>query len=116
MIEQQKPAIQPGGRDPAPGALALVQAFLNTVDLEEGWDLLASPEALRDWLVGRGLLEESIALTDADLHRALAVREAIRELLFANNGGEADAAAVATLNEVAVTAPLRIRFDAGLEP
>ncbi len=116
MIEQQKPTTQPGGRDPAPGALALVQAFLNTADLEEGWDLLASPEALRDWLVGHDLLEASATLTEADLHRALAVREAIRELLFANNGGEADAAAVATLNEVAVTAPLQIRFDAALEP
>jgi predicted RNA-binding Zn ribbon-like protein len=116
MIEQQKPTTQPGGRDPAPGALALVQAFLNTADLEEGWDLLASPEALSDWLVGRGLLEDSIALTDADLYRALVVREAIRELLFANNRGEADAAAITTLNELAVTAPLRIRFDAGLGP
>jgi hypothetical protein len=31
---------QPGGRAPAPGGLALVQAFVNTVDLEHGPDLL----------------------------------------------------------------------------
>ena len=116
MIERQKPTTQPGGRDPAPGALALLQAFLNTVDLEEGWDLLASPEALHDWLAERGLLEASITLTDADLDRALTVREAVRELLFANNGGEVDAAVVATLNEAAAAAPLLLRFDGRLEP
>jgi predicted RNA-binding Zn ribbon-like protein len=116
MIERPKGTTQPGGRDPAPGALALVQAFLNTADLEEGWDLLASPEALRDWLAGRGLLDDSATLTDADLRRALAVREAIRELLFANNGGQADAAAASTLNDVAAAAPLLLRFDARLEP
>lgn len=116
MIAQRQPTTEPGGRDPAPGALALVQAFLNTADLEDGWDVLASPEALRDWLTGRGLLEAAATLSDADLARALTVREALRELLFANNGGEADAAAVATLNEVAAGVPLLLRLDAGLVP
>ncbi|MFN8512091.1 MAG: CGNR zinc finger domain-containing protein [Chloroflexia bacterium] len=111
MIAQERPTTEPGGRDPAPGALALVQAFLNSTDLEEGWDRFSSPEALRDWLVERGLLEASVALTDVDLSRALAVREAIREVLYANNGGEADAAAVATLNDYAAAAPLLLRFD-----
>src|SRR3712207_5677740 len=99
MPEHVTSPTQPGGRDPAPGALALVQGFVNTVDLEVDRDLLTSPEALRDWLVERELLEGNATLTDADLTRALAVREAIRELLFANNGGVADAAAVATFNE-----------------
>jgi predicted RNA-binding Zn ribbon-like protein len=115
MVEQLGITTQPGGREPAPGALALVQGFLNSTDLEEGWDRFASPEALRGWLVERGLLEEAAVLTDADLSRALAVREAIREVLFANNGGEADPAAVATLNEYAAASPLLLRFDAGPE-
>jgi predicted RNA-binding Zn ribbon-like protein len=115
MIEQKVPTTQPGGRAPAPGALALVQAFLNSADLEEGWDLLTSPESLRGWLVERGLLEAESALTDADLVRARAVREAIRELLFANNGGEADPTAVATLNDCAAAAPLLLHFAASLE-
>jgi predicted RNA-binding Zn ribbon-like protein len=115
MVEQVLPTTEPGGRDPAPGALALVQAFLNSADLEEGWDILTSPESLRGWLVERGLLEETATLTDADLLRALAAREAIRELLFANNGGEADMAAVAILNEFAAAAPLLLRFDTRME-
>lgn len=111
MIVQERPTTEPGGRDPAPGVLALVQAFLNSTDLEEGWDRFGSPEALHDWLVERGLLEASVVLTDADLARALTVREAIREVLYANNGGEADWAAIAALNDYAAAAPLQLRFD-----
>ena len=111
MDQQAGRPPQPGGRDPAPGALALVQAFVNTADLEEGWDVFADPAGLRDWLVDRGLLETTATLSPADLAQSLAVREAIRELLFANNGGVADEAAVATLNDVAAAAPLIVRFD-----
>ena len=114
MPEHVTSTTQPGGRDSAPGALALVQGFVNTVDLEGDWDLLTTPEALRTWLVERELLEASATLTGADLARAVAVREAIRELLFANNGAAADPAAVATLNAVAEDAPLLLRVDTGL--
>jgi predicted RNA-binding Zn ribbon-like protein len=107
---------QPGGRQPAPGALALVQAFVNTADLEEGWDILADPAGLRDWLVERGLLEPTALLTDAELAQAVGVREAIRALLFANNGSGDDASAVALLNRAAVGAPVVVRFAADGQP
>ncbi len=107
---------QPGGRQPAPGELALVQAFVNTTDLEEGWDILADPAGLRDWLAERGLVEPGATLGDADLAQALVVREAIRELLFANNGSGDGAAAAALLNRVAADALLVVSFDAGGQP
>src|SRR5918997_371781 len=50
----------PGDSTPektAPGALALVQRFVNSVDLESGEDELTSPQALRDWLAERGLMD-----------------------------------------------------------
>jgi predicted RNA-binding Zn ribbon-like protein len=72
---------QPGGRPPAPGALALVQAFINShYDLERdhGAELLHSPQALQRWLSRYGLLGAD-APADADsLSRALELREGLR--------------------------------------
>ena len=39
-----------GTRAPAPGALAVVQAFVNTVDMEPGTEELRGPAELRSWL------------------------------------------------------------------
>jgi predicted RNA-binding Zn ribbon-like protein len=58
----------------APEPLRLVQRLVNTVDFERD----------RDWLADL-LAEEGIQATPVELDRALEVREAIRELLYANN-------------------------------
>jgi predicted RNA-binding Zn ribbon-like protein len=101
--------------EPAPGRLALVERFVNTVDHEHGREMLSSPERLRDVLeLGRG-----VRIDPADLRRALDVREALRSLALANNGGAADPRAAAVLEEAAKRGRLVIRFDAGearLEP
>lgn len=108
-------------RKPAPGDLALVQGFVNTVDPEDEIEDLGDPEALERWLRAYGLMDTGGPLTAADLEQAIRVREALRNLLIANNGGELDPAAVATLNAAAKTAELLVRFDpdgggARLEP
>jgi predicted RNA-binding Zn ribbon-like protein len=107
-------------RPPAPGPLALVQAFVNTYDVEPHLEDLHGPEALRAWLVDHGLLHAGGTLSDADVHRALAAREALRTMLEANNGAPVDAAAVTTLNRSADDARLRVQFArdgrAQLEP
>ena len=59
--------MEPGGRQPAPGRLARVQEFVNTVDFEDGDDQLSDPEALRAWLAGRELLDAGERLGAADL-------------------------------------------------
>jgi predicted RNA-binding Zn ribbon-like protein len=97
-------------RPEAPGALALVQAFINTVDLEGGRDELHSPDALAQWLRGRGLLSGSVSLRQRDLADALALREALRALLAANAGEPLDASAVETLNRLAHNAVLTVSF------
>jgi predicted RNA-binding Zn ribbon-like protein len=112
--------MEPGGRQPAPGALALVQAFVNTVDLEDGPEQLTTPAQLHAWLVARELLDSSARLEAPDLRRALELREALRELLLANNAGTPDKWALATLNRIAGQACLLLRFQpdgqAQLEP
>jgi predicted RNA-binding Zn ribbon-like protein len=99
-------------RDPAPGALELVQAFENTADKESSLEELSSPAALRDWLAGRGLMDDGVELVAADLERALAAREAIRRLLFVNNGAPPDPEAAEALNRIAARAVLSVRFEA----
>ncbi len=102
---------RPGWRDPAPSLLAPVQAFVNTNDIEERSERLRSPGDLRDWLVEQGLLEDG-EVTDDDLQRAIAVREAIRELGASHNNLSADPApAMALLNAASERAQLVPELD-----
>jgi predicted RNA-binding Zn ribbon-like protein len=107
-------------RPNAPGDLALVQAFINTFDLESGDDELASPAALGRWLAEHELLSRDTVVSVDDRIRAQAVREALRALLSANAGEPLDPTAVKTLNTHARNASLAAEFDArghaSLEP
>jgi predicted RNA-binding Zn ribbon-like protein len=58
----------------APEPLRLVQQFVNSVNVESGEDWLS------DWFEKQG-----VTASRRELERARAVREAVRELLFANN-------------------------------
>jgi predicted RNA-binding Zn ribbon-like protein len=120
---------QPGGRAAAPGALALVQAFLNThydLSAEHGGEVLTDPEALRSWLASRGLLSERAHLNGEHLRRAVAVREGLRALAFANNERPLDEAAMDAMRRAADNAGVAVqvgpqgprfapRRDAGLD-
>jgi predicted RNA-binding Zn ribbon-like protein len=94
-------SVQPGGREPAPAPLDLVQAFVNTVDAEHGPDLLDDGAAWRAWCSRRGF-DASTASPAA----AREVREALRTLLLPP--GQAD---VAVLDAAADAAGLRPRFS-----
>ena len=76
---------------PAPGRLAVVQGFANTVDPEHGREVLHSPEQLRRVLRDLGLLDGDAPVTARDLARAHDLRDAIRALALANNGVPTDA-------------------------
>src|SRR5436309_6037262 len=86
----------------APEPLRLVQQFVNTVDLEHEREWLPTAAALTEWLGEHGF-DIAGEVTEADLRRAIDVREALRSLLRANNGGSEDAGAVATVNRTAYT-------------
>jgi len=94
----------------APGGLALVQRFVNSVDMEHGVDLWQTPAGLTVWIEREGWATLS-RLDRDDLARCVAVREAIRELLLANAGAPLDRAALAALNRTAANAALCAAFD-----
>jgi predicted RNA-binding Zn ribbon-like protein len=108
------------GSKQAPELLASVQAFVNTRDVGTGQEDLRDPEGLRQWLVERALIEREDTVGECDLRLALDVREALRGMLLANNGGAPDRPALATLNRLARSAQLTLSFDVGggarLEP
>jgi predicted RNA-binding Zn ribbon-like protein len=104
--------MEPGGRQPAPGALRLVQEFLNSVDLEDGGDAFARPDGLAAWLAAHGLEAGPPAPGEAERRRAVALREALRAVVAAHGDGPADSGAAATLNRLAGASPLVVAFDA----
>jgi predicted RNA-binding Zn ribbon-like protein len=110
--------IEPGGRPKAPGRLELLQRFINTHnhDLPTEWDRIGTAEKASAWLREKGLVREPVS--EADAARLRQLREAIRALAVANQGGEPDPAATELIRRTA--APLTVAVDAtgrtSLEP
>jgi predicted RNA-binding Zn ribbon-like protein len=103
-------SVQPGGRPPAPGELALLQSFINThydLEVDHGAEVLATPRALREWLLARSLIGSRARVARPDLERALAVREGLRALASDDGGG---APALQGLNAAAAGAGVELRF------
>ena len=66
----------------APGRLAAVQAFVNTLDLEQATDEVGSPSALDAWLEGAGLTGPGGRMSGpGELALAVQLREALRGVL-----------------------------------
>ncbi len=93
-----------------PHDLELVIDFVNTRDLETGSDELAEPRALGEWLRGRGLLRRRAGPQAAEHRQAIELREALRSLMLAHNGGEDGARAGRTLERVARDGGLGVHF------
>jgi len=101
----------------APQPLRLVQAFVNTVDLQNEREWLGNPASLEAWARERGLA--ATRFTERDLRQAHDLREAFRALLAANRDRKRDAAALAVLTDAARAAQLSVVFVGGtprLEP
>jgi len=100
--------------------LELIRDFVNTADLEQQLDDLGDAGGLVRWLAARRLAGKRARARAGDAAAARAVREALRELLRANNGVPVDeAAAAATLDAASRRAGLTVRFAGGairLEP
>jgi predicted RNA-binding Zn ribbon-like protein len=116
-VDRFDPGRQPAGRAPAPGRLGLVQAFLNSFwDLDAGGaDSWADARAYARWLAARGL--GGAAPDDADLARAIELRQALRALALANHDDAPAREAEAVLDRVAAAvapyAGLTPRFAGG---
>ena len=104
------------GETAVPRELVAVQALVNTVDLEDDDDQLDSPEALRQFLTGQGLLGPTEPVGPADLALAVELREALRAMLRVNHGEPLDPAALEVVNRAAAALPLQVGFDAEGQP
>ncbi len=111
---------QPGGRPPAPGDLALVQAFMNS-----RWDLgrlgpdrdqFQSRDALARWFTSRGLLEAGTSVTATQRQRSLDVRDGLQALALVNNGATADFDLIARLNRALRVPALFVQLDPSTGP
>lgn len=80
------------GDKPAPPELQSVQAFVNTLDLEEGTDLLQDRGDAEQWLRREGLIGTRTRLESDQLAELRGIREGLRVLLANNNGGRAPTA------------------------
>jgi predicted RNA-binding Zn ribbon-like protein len=69
-----------------PAPLRLVEDFVNTRSVELVTDDLGDPDALGEWLRGRGLLAAGVTVRPDDLRRAVRLREGVRALVAANRG------------------------------
>jgi predicted RNA-binding Zn ribbon-like protein len=95
----------------APGELELVREFVNTLDIESDVDWLSTGADARAWFAEHGVTVSRGVLPAGDLARLVAAREALRQLLLANNSGEpAPSAALETLNRESAETAIGLRF------
>lgn len=100
--------------DRAPGSLDLVRQFENTVDLPDGPDRLGSVEQASDWCLSHGLTPVK---NEGHSQLLRDFREALRNVLYANNGEGDSEAAWAGLRPFMAAAHLSLDVnpDQGLE-
>jgi hypothetical protein len=107
-----------------PEEIRLVNEFLNTLDLErfgehagkpeEEREGFRSPERLKTWLVGRGLLGREEVVSEPDRRLAVQLRDALRSAASANSGpgrGRSD-----VVGRGFGELPLVVRFGEGSRP
>jgi predicted RNA-binding Zn ribbon-like protein len=92
----------------------LIIDFVNTLDLDPHEEQFETPRALAAWLAERDLLAPGARATKAELAEAVGVREALRDLMAAQNELPADVdAATAVIDAAARRAGLSVRFQVG---
>jgi predicted RNA-binding Zn ribbon-like protein len=94
---------------PAPMPLLAVQAFANTLDIEEGTDRLEDPASFQAWLEEGKMVTPGFELERGDLDAVRRLRDALRDSLTANTSGKLDPAAADRLAKLAGT--WRIELD-----
>jgi predicted RNA-binding Zn ribbon-like protein len=99
-------ALESSGRAPAPGGLALVQTFVNSIELPDGDDELATPDAATEWL-RNNQVELRRAVTESERRRLVNVREGLRVLLTAHTGEVVDTSVAENLTRQLNAAVLR---------
>ena len=85
---------------------------MNTRFLRGGFDLLSDTAGLAEWFANEDLVSPTVRATQAELARAIELREALRAVLAAHGARESvPAHASRTLDAAARRARLRLHFD-----
>jgi predicted RNA-binding Zn ribbon-like protein len=113
MSGDDVPDAQPGGRAPAPPRLAVLQDFLNSVDLEEGHDDLVDIDGLRSWLVARRLADADLPIREGERRRLVGLREALRDVIEGRDHDGIDATALQVIDDAAHDAAVRVTLGPG---
>ncbi|MGC0415114.1 CGNR zinc finger domain-containing protein [Embleya sp. AB8] len=100
----------------APPSAVLLQAFVNTLDVELDTDDLGTPPLLAEWLTDRGLLDTGERIDAADHDRALRLRAGLRETLGVPVGDAPDPELVRQADEVLRAIPLVFELGADGRP
>lgn len=93
-----------------PESIALVEDFVNTLDLEDDSDAIDSPRTLRAWTRHRMGLRVRM-MSEDDWNDVIRVREALREVIESHTTGSLDRKVVRTLNRAGAAARVGIRWD-----
>lgn len=111
------PGFSNSGRPRAPGAVGLMQEFLNTFDIESESDQIATPEALAGWMASHQMAVGTHLAKDEHA-RVLELRERLRDALEARTHGSEATSALHRLDQIAADVPMRVSFADGsrLEP
>jgi predicted RNA-binding Zn ribbon-like protein len=95
----------------APGDLERVRDFVNTLDVLPGTDTIGDPGSLASWLAEHRLVPARPTLTEEDLGRAKALREALRTLLLANAGVPLASESAEAFDDAVGSVRFRARVD-----
>ena len=95
----------------APMPLLAVQAFVNTLDVEDGTDLLESVESFQRFLDDTDQVAPGFEVEDHHLPLAHELRDALRDSLAANSADEPDPKATARLVAGARTLTIELQPD-----
>jgi predicted RNA-binding Zn ribbon-like protein len=102
---------------PAPGALELLQRFVNLHEHDEHGRTADPPsEMIRSFLIARGLLTEEERFTAADRETYLRLRDAIRGLVDAEPDDPIPAADAEVIDHIGLSAGLHPHFHAAGSP
>ncbi len=96
---------------PAPMPLLAVQAFANTLDIEDDTDRLATPESMQRWLEDSELIAPGVVVRPRHARATRELRDALRDALAANALGDRDPAAARRLAERAGTLRIELLAD-----
>jgi predicted RNA-binding Zn ribbon-like protein len=105
--------VEPGGRPKAPGRLELLQRFINTYnhDFPSEWDRIGDKAKAQAWLQQKRLVSPGDRISDDDAACLRELREAIRALTIANQGGQLERGAADIVRRASRAAQLSVALD-----